>query len=191
MLGIKKGQVSASPALTANARTQVRPAEEMRSGLGLLGAYRVKRAEREAKADAAAKHVRRAVEISADVAGTQLELDATILKSALVARAAPVVGSILAELIARAGQVTAHVSALQNEGMFQEIGMRHAFCEEIERRRRAGQLTDEEAAEAREYVAYKAQRNFARLDKNAEAALDAIDGHVARATDHIRNSKLG
>jgi hypothetical protein len=65
------------------------------------------------------------------------------------------------------------------------------MLEEIERRRIAGQLTEEEAEGARDYVDLQARRNCARLDKNAEAALDAIDGHVARATDHVRNSKLG
>jgi hypothetical protein len=188
MLGIKKGEILAP--LTSG-KTQVQPAADMRSDLGLFGDFRVKRAERNAKADAAVTHVRRAITISADVAGTQLELDATILKSALVARAAPVVGSILAELVARAGHVTMHVSALQNEGMFQAIGMRHAVYEEIERRRVAGQLSDEEVAGARAYVDLQTQRNCARLDKNSEAALDALDGHVARATDHVRNSKLG
>lgn len=163
----------------------------MRSGLGLFGDYRVKQAERSAKTDAAVSHACRAVEISADVASTQLELDATILKSTLVARAAPVVGSILAELVARAGQVTLHVSALTTEGMFQAIGMRRAVSDEIDRRRAAGELTDEEAAGARAYVHLQAQRNCARLDKNSEAALDALDGHVARATDHVRNSRLG
>src|SRR5256885_1435270 len=86
-------------------RAPVRPAADMRSGLGLFGHLRVKQAERSARADAAVAHTRRAVEISADVAGTQLELDATILKAALVARAAPLLGSILAELVARSGQI--------------------------------------------------------------------------------------
>jgi hypothetical protein len=188
MIGTKKSEIRAP---IDNAKTQVQPASDMRSDLGLFGDYRVKRAERNAKTDAAVSHVRRAVEIGADVASTQLELDATILKSALVARAAPVVGSILAELIARAGQVTLHVSALTTEGMFQAIAMRRAVSDEIKRRQAAGELTDEEAAGARAYVDLQTQRNCARLDKNSEAALDAIDGHVARATDHVRNSKLG
>ncbi len=188
MLGTKKTQILAS---TTNAKTQVRPAADMRSDLGLFGGYRVKVAERKAKADAAVNHVRRAVEISADVANMQLELDATVLKSALVTSCAPILGSILAELVTRAGQVTQQISAQTSEGMFQTIGMRRAFCDEIERRQAAGQLTDEEAVGARAYVDLQTQRNCARLDKNSEAALDAIDAHVARATDHVRNSKLG
>ncbi|MGH7109718.1 MAG: hypothetical protein ACREFK_04760 [Stellaceae bacterium] len=188
MLGSKK---NLSPAPLTTPTTRVHPAADMQSDLGLFGALRVKRAERAAKTDAAAKHARRAVEISADVAGAQLELDATILKSALVARAAPVVGSILTELVARAGQVTLQLGAVQGEGMFRTIELRQALYDEIERRRAAGQLNDEEAEGARGWASVLAQKLCGQLEKSGEAAFAAVDGHVARATDHVRNSKLG
>ena len=50
MLGTKKTEI---PAPIANAKTQVQPVADMRSGLGLFGDYRVKQAERSAKTDAA------------------------------------------------------------------------------------------------------------------------------------------
>jgi hypothetical protein len=179
------------PQRLPEATTHVRRADDMRNGLGLIGDWRVSRAERKAKADATTKLTVRAVETSLDIACAQLEVDATILKSGLIARAAPILGGIAAELVSRSGQVNVQLESLQNEGMLQEIGLRNEFFQQIEKRRVAGQLTDDEAADARAFVEASSVRGCTRLAKNTERALDALDQHVSRATDHIRNSKLG
>jgi hypothetical protein len=171
--------------------TQVRPASDMRHNLGLFNEWKVTRAERAAKADAAVTHVRRAVEISLDVAQTQLEIDATNLKCALVARAVPVLGAIEVELQSRSKQVANQLTALQLEGMLDEIELRHAYAEKIDQMQAAGLLTAEEAADARAFVEGAAASNCARLAKNTQQAHDALDSHVSRATDHIRTSQMG
>lgn len=180
-----------APAPVAAPVTQVRPASDMRENLGLLAKWKVVRAERDAKADAAVTLTREAVNTSLDVARTQLQIDATELKCALVARAVPVLGAIAVELQSRSKQVADQLTALELDGMLDQVEIRHAYAQKINCMLTAGALSPEEAEDARAYIAAAAARNCARLAQSTQHAHDALDSHVDRATDHIRNSKMG
>jgi hypothetical protein len=173
------------------ARKQLQNVRELRSGLGLVRNFRVTHAERRAKEEATKILSRQAVTASLDIASAEIEVETTTMKTALLARAVPVLGAITSELIARSGAVNHALTALMNDGMLREIDGRREFSKEIERRRLAGSLTDEEATEAGAFIQAAAARNCGRLERNTDRALDALDAHVCRTTDHIRNTKLG
>lgn len=164
-------------------QTQVRPAADMRTGLGLVHGWQLSHAERKAKKEAAITLAQRAMENSLDVATFELDIQATQLKAALLAQSAPTMGAILSELVSRSAQVTMQIGAVQGQGIFHETTMRADFLKEVQKRRAAGQLTDDEAAELCMFFETQMQQGLARLNRNAQRAQDALESYVARATE--------
>jgi hypothetical protein len=171
------------------ATTQVRsdPANSLRSGLGMLTTWKVNRIEQKAKAEAAGHLVQRTIEVSLDVAETQLEADATNMKTALTARAVPIMGALMEEVTVRAGQVRLGLQNAEKHGMENQIEFRHQAQSEMAVLHERGFLTADELAEVQVYVAGMATKGISRLSHDMNRVHEALNAHLDRVVDHVKS----
>lgn len=166
-------------------KTEVAAPSDLTKGLGVLGNWQVTRAERAAKARAAASLAVCAAEASEDAGRHAIELKVSEIKSALTARAVPALAAIQTELVGRLGQAKNLMSATWAEGLKGQIVLRHQLLVELEQLAAEGMLTPGELAEAKEMIEQDAARDITALRNATGRAMEAMDAHASRATDHI------
>lgn len=165
--------------------TQVAAPQDLRKGLGLLGNWKVARVERAANTHAASSLTLRAAEGAEDVGRHALELKVSEIKSALTARAVPALAAIQTELIGRLGQSKTMMAATWAEGLNGQISLRNHLLRGVEAMAAQGMLTLDELAEAKAMIVEDFGRDISALRNATGRAMDAIDAHATRATDHI------
>jgi len=168
------------------------PVDDLRKDLGLVGTFKVNRVERKAKTGAAEHLVRRTVAIACDVAEAQMEVDATNMKTALMARAVPVLGGLLDELVVRTGHVRLGFQASEHAGIVAEIESRYHAQGDYEHLHAIGHMSESELVESKAFIAQRTTDGCMRLVRDVDRAHEALDAHLGRVVDHVKEiSKKG
>jgi len=179
------------PVQTVSLPLEVAAPRDLSKGLGLLRGLQVREAEKSARAEAAKELALYAAQASGDVARQAMELRASELKAALAARSTAGLSAINTELLGRYGQSKLQMRATHGEVFKGQICLRHELFEDLKRLAAAGYLTAEELAEAGALVEADAAEDIQATRTATRQAMEAMDAHVARATDHIAKQQPG
>ena len=117
---------------SCSVKTDVAAPSDLRKGLGVIGNWQVASAERAAKARAATNLAVAATEASEDVGRQAIEIKASEIKSALIARAVPALAAVQTELLGRLGQAMSLMTATHAEGFKEQLTLRHELLAEMD-----------------------------------------------------------
>ncbi|MBI5331181.1 MAG: hypothetical protein HZB71_11280 [Betaproteobacteria bacterium] len=189
MQWLKTPQTLVSPLSPANQKSVQSLTQNLRSDLGVVGSFLVRRQESRAKREAAVSITRQSVEAATDVALSSIDQQRTILKTGLAAQAIQQYATITTECQARAAVTHERLSQIHNEGLTRIIDNRHLNEQAIRERIASGKLTESEADELIQFQHLLAQDDLTRMNTNMARAKDAVDALVQRATDHISTAE--
>jgi hypothetical protein len=162
------------------------PMQQKLGPLGRLGLYG---ATQKARADAAIQIERETVAATVDVVSTAIGHQRTLLKLALINKAAKQIGALGAELTSRADTVHQHLTDVRAASFFGHLGQRKALREEARRCAAAGEIDPEELTEVIAAIDAMVAEDDERSSQNTLRVKNAFDMVVAKATDHFQSSK--
>ncbi len=164
-----------------------RPISNLRSDLGLLATWKVNSIERRAKAAAVGELAQIAVAAALDIEKAQIEAHTTTIKTALMARAVPIMGALMEEVTVRGGQVRLGFQTAEKQGLKYQIEFRHQAQAEMAELHARGCLSDDELEEVQQYLAKMTAAGVARQSHDMERIHEALGHHMDRVVDHVKN----